>query len=135
MEQLTERGISRERLTEVLTASPAGDLYLQLAEGLTVRAAPGQQTVLPDLLVFVPPYAGALDLLRPRPLLPIIPGKLHGEPHVVDTRFASATLDALEVGGYTTRQIRRMYPDVSSDALDQALDLERSLRAGVTWVA
>ncbi len=135
MVQLTEQGVSRERLTEVLAATSAGNLYLHGAEGLTVRAAPGQQSVIPDLLVFVRPYAGAPDLLRPRPLLRIIPGKLHGEPHVVDTRIASATLDALQAAGYTTEQIRRMYPDVSQEALDQALDLERSLRTVATRAA
>jgi uncharacterized protein (DUF433 family) len=129
VEQLVEQGIPRERLSQLLLASPAGELYLRLPDGPTVRASPGQQAVLPDLLVLVGPYARGPHLLCPRPLLRIIPGKLHGEPHVVDTRIGSATLYALDEAGYTPEQVRRMYPDVSPEALDQALDLERSLRA------
>ena len=129
VEQLAQRGIPRERLAEVLTASRSGALFLQLPEAPAVRAQPGQQGALPDLLDFVSPYAGAPDLLQPRPLLRIIPGKLHGEPHVLDTRISSATLYALEEAGYTAEQVGQMYPDVSPEALAQALDLERSLQA------
>lgn len=128
VEQLAERGIPHDRLSGLVSASPAGELYLQFPDGVTVRAVWGQQAALPDLLSLVRPYNGGPNLLRPRPLLRIIPGKLHGEPHVVDTRISSATLYAFEEAGYTTEQVQRMYPDVSPEALDQALDLERSLR-------
>jgi uncharacterized protein (DUF433 family) len=128
LDELAKRGIPRERLIDVLAASQTGDLLVRVTGEQTVKAAPGRQLPIPDLLVFVRPYAGAPNLLQPRPLLRIIPGKLHGEPHVVGTRIGSATLYALEEAGYTIEQVRRMYPDVSAEALDQALNLEHSLR-------
>src|SRR5688572_30799038 len=58
------------------------------------RVRPLPERALTDKLAsetcftLVSPYLGqGPDLLDPRPLLRIIPGKLHGEPHVVDTRI------------------------------------------------
>jgi DNA-binding transcriptional MerR regulator/uncharacterized protein (DUF433 family) len=127
--ELDHKGITRDRLHEVVVVSQAGDLFLELPGAPLTRATPDRQTAMRDVLLPVRPYHGAPDLLEPRPLLRIIPGKLHGEPHLVDTRISSLTVYALHVAGYTLAQIRTMYPEAPADGLDQAIDLERSLEA------
>ena len=78
-------------------------------------------------LVLVARYRTGPNLLEPRSLLRIIPGKLHGEPHLLGTRITSATVYTLHKGGYRTEQIRAMYPEASPHALRQAIHLEQSL--------
>ncbi len=73
------------------------------------------------------PYNDAPHLLEPRPLLRIRPGKLHGEPHVVETRIPTATLYELHHLGYGDDAIHGMYPAASLEAVRQAIELERSL--------
>ncbi len=127
LEQLEDAGYSRDDLSHILVVSDAdGELYLQLP-GMSVRAIPGGQGALPDVLNLVAPYKNAPDLLQPRPLLRIIPGKLHGEPHIVGTRIPSLTISALDQAGYDVEQIRAMYPDATPEALREAIDFERSL--------
>ena len=127
LELLEREGYSREDLTHILAVSGTdGKLYLQLPE-MSVRARPGGQGALPEVLNLVQPYKSAPDLLRPRPLLRIIPGKLHGEPHIVDTRIPSLTISALDQAGYTLEQIGTMYPDAPPEALSEAIEFERSL--------
>ncbi len=79
------------------------------------------------MLDLVAPYHNGPDLLEPRPHLRIIPGKLHGEPHLLGTRIASATIYTLHTSGYGAEQIRVMYPEAAPHALRQAIDLEQSL--------
>ncbi len=67
------------------------------------------------------------DLLRPRPLLRIVPGKLGGSPHVLHTRLESQALGALAESGLPEAKIYRLYPGVDPEAIDDALDLERQL--------
>jgi uncharacterized protein (DUF433 family) len=67
------------------------------------------------------------DLLRPRPLLRIVPGKLGGSPHVLHTRLESQALGALAESGLPEAKIYRLYPSVEQKAIDDALDLERQL--------
>jgi uncharacterized protein (DUF433 family) len=67
------------------------------------------------------------DLSVPRPLLRIVPGKLAGSPHVVDTRIETRALAALAARGFSTDKIRSLYPSLERAAIDQALDLERAL--------
>lgn len=85
-----------------------------------------------DLLSVTDPfvtYEGSRgpDLHSPRPRLRIVPGKLGGSPHVAHTRLESQALGALEAGGLGTAKIYRLYPNVESQAIDDALDLERQL--------
>lgn len=67
------------------------------------------------------------DLIRPRPRLRIIPGKLGGSPHVEHTRLESQALGALAVSGLPTAKIYQLYPSVKREAIDDALALERQL--------
>lgn len=125
--EIEHSGYSREDLSHILAISADdGKLYLQLP-GKTVRANPGRQIALEQTLDLVAPYKNGPDLLHPRPLLRIVPGKLHGEPHIVDTRIPSLTIGTLGKAGYTIEQIGLMYPDASVAALQEAIDFERSL--------
>ena len=80
-----------------------------------------------ETLHLVAPYKQAPDLLQPRPLLRIIPGKLHGEPHISGTRIPTRTIGALHRASYSLQQIQTMYPDATSAALNEAIEFERSL--------
>ena len=127
LKELESVGYTRDALTHILAISGGdGKLYLQLP-GKIVRAYSGGQLAIADTLNLVAPYRNGPDLLRPRPLLRIIPGKLHGEPHIINTRIPSLTIAALDSAGYTVAQIHSMYPDATIDALHVAIDFERSL--------
>jgi uncharacterized protein (DUF433 family) len=56
-----------------------------------------------------------------------VPGKLGGSPHVVHTRVESQALGSLAASGLESAKIYRLYPDVTTKAIDDALDLERQL--------
>jgi uncharacterized protein (DUF433 family) len=71
------------------------------------------------------------SLIRPRPLLRIIPGKLAGEPHVVNTRLSSATIDGLLGRGYTSAEVLAFYPFLTTTAIEQSTSLEEQLRANL----
>ena len=126
LQELDRQGLPRERLQELVLVSPGGELFFK-GDRRAVRATPGLQAGWPDMLDLVAPYYNGPDLLEPRPHLRIIPGKLHGEPHLLGTRITSATVYTLHKGGYGTEQIRAMYPEAAPHALRQAIDLEQSL--------
>lgn len=71
------------------------------------------------------------DLARPRPRLRIIPGKLAGEPHVVDTRLSTTIIDALLQRGYATDDVIDFYPFLTRADVDDARALEEQLRRNV----
>ncbi|MFN8511640.1 MAG: DUF433 domain-containing protein [Thermomicrobiales bacterium] len=125
--ELEHAGYLRDELARILAISGTdGKLYLQLPDR-TVQAQPGGQYLIEGMLPLVAPYRSAPDLLQPRPLLRIIPGKLHGEPHIVGTRIPSMTIGGLDDAGFDLEQIRAMYPDATPDALREAIAFERSL--------
>ena len=126
LQELDKQDLPRERLRQLVRVSPGGELFFE-DDGGVVRAAPGLQAGWLDMLDLVAPYHNGPDLLEPRPLLRIIPGKLQGEPHMLGTRIASATVYTLHKGGYGTEQIMAMYPEAAPHALRQAIDLEQSL--------
>jgi uncharacterized protein (DUF433 family) len=90
------------------------------------RVANGQ-LLLPEFAIR--PYGSGPDLLYPRPNVRILPGKLSGEPHVEGTRILTSNLFALQSLGYSSQQIQEMYPAATLGAIEQALDLEKSLAA------
>jgi uncharacterized protein (DUF433 family) len=75
------------------------------------------------------------DLHAPRPTLRIVPGKLGGSPHVVHTRLESQAVAALDTRGLPVSKIYCLYPDVSHEAIDEALDLEAQLRRNLQPIA
>lgn len=94
----------------------------------------GQQRQVPTLDVLneyrVDEERGIIgpNLLRPRPLLRIVPGKLAGEPHVKDTRVETSMLDGLVERGYGPADIVGMYPFLTEEAVLEARSLEQQLR-------
>jgi uncharacterized protein (DUF433 family)/DNA-binding transcriptional MerR regulator len=126
LEELDRQGLSPADLHNLVAQSRDGDLFITVGER-AVRVDSTRQMALPGVLPLVHPYRGGPDLLEPRPLLRIIPGKLHGEPHLVDTRIPSATIYALYQEGYELEKIAAMYPEVPREALEQSIDLESSL--------
>jgi uncharacterized protein (DUF433 family) len=111
-----------------LLVGPNGSLYAEGADGVARPLAGGQPALSATFLRPIAPYGLAgPDLLEPRPLLRIVPGKIHGEPHVADTRVPTAALHALVSQGFADSQIAAMYPGLGLEAIRQALDLERSL--------
>ena len=128
IDQIDHRGFSRADLHNLVVRTHAGVLYLNVDEQL-IRADRGGQLAMPDALAVVYPYKAGPDLLQPRPLLRIIPGKLHGEPHLLDTRIPSATIYSLHSDGFLLPRIHDMYPEANVEALKQAIDLEESLQS------
>lgn len=126
LRELDKQDLPRERLRQLVRVSPGGELFFEDDE-MVMRATPGLQAGWSEMLDLVAPYHNGPDLLEPRPLLRIIPGKLHGEPHLLGTRITSATIYTLHNSGYGTEQISAMYPEASPHALRQAIDLEQSL--------
>ncbi|MBM2812726.1 MAG: hypothetical protein HW416_3485, partial [Chloroflexi bacterium] len=126
LNQLGLRGVSREQLSRVVAVSRAGQLYIDLDAG-PFRADAGAQGVSEEVLPLVRPYGAGPDLFEPRPRLRIIPGKLQGEPHLLGTRIASATIYGLRAAEYSEYQILYLYPEATGEAVRDAIDLERSL--------
>ena len=74
------------------------------------------------------PYDGGLrgpDLVKPRPHLRIIPGKLAGEPHVANTRLTSAALARPSLQRASTTHVSPSLYEVDVSVVEEAVDLER----------
>jgi DNA-binding transcriptional MerR regulator/uncharacterized protein (DUF433 family) len=69
----------------------------------------------------------APDLVRPRPTLRIIPGKLSSEPHVNGTRLGTQMIDALHRRGIGRSQIIDLYSFLTPLNVDEAISLEEQL--------
>jgi uncharacterized protein (DUF433 family) len=69
----------------------------------------------------------APDLVRPRPTLRIIPGKLSGEPHVIETRITTSVLSALTARGFGRELIIDLFPVLAPENVMEAVDLEEQL--------
>lgn len=113
-----------------LVVDRTGRLYLRDADAIRDLAG---RYLLPTVLHPLRPFDGewgrAPDLVRPRPRLRIIPGKVSGEPHLAGTRVTSSALAALHLRGFEVREISEMYPDEDPGAIGEAIDLEQSLAA------
>lgn len=105
-----------------------GHVVVGQAGELTEPAGQGRLDVL-DLTSPVQLEEGILgpDLVRPRPRLRIIPGKLAGSPHLERTRLETQALAALARRGVDRQGIYHLYPRFDVDAIDQALGLEEQL--------
>jgi uncharacterized protein (DUF433 family) len=67
------------------------------------------------------------DLVRPRPELRIVPGKLSGSPHVAGTRVETTALAALANDGLDTARIIQLYPYLNEAQVSDAIALEQDL--------
>jgi uncharacterized protein (DUF433 family)/DNA-binding transcriptional MerR regulator len=66
-------------------------------------------------------------LFEPRPSLRIIPGKLSGEPHADGTRIPSRMVWSLKRQGLGAADIIELYPRLTQENIDMAIDLENEL--------
>jgi uncharacterized protein (DUF433 family) len=67
------------------------------------------------------------DLLRPRPHLRIVPGKLSGEPHLTGSRLTTRSIAALAARGLGSEAIHNLFLDQTRAAITEAIDLEHQL--------
>ncbi len=105
------------------------DGKLAWSEGGATMLLKTGQGMLEQLAALVRANEIGPDLIKPRPGLRILPGKLSGEPHVAGTRILTAGLLALARRGYTFEEIRACYPELTEPAVSEALDFEQSLAA------
>jgi uncharacterized protein (DUF433 family) len=118
--------------TARILVSPDGHVFVKTPDGTVLDGSRHGQTVLDLIGTFVTPGASGIlgpDLRKPRPDLRILPKKLAGSPHIVDTRVETSALAALNRRGFETPQIVALYSYLSRDAIEQAVDLEKQLRA------
>ncbi len=107
----------------------SGTIYVNRPEGLATTAG---QLAYGDVLDLIAPFATAEgtsgpDLVKPRPDLRIVPGKVSGSPHIADTRLETRALAALTADGFDLAAIHSLYPYVAIEHIEQALDLEAQL--------
>lgn len=118
----------------VLNVDSAGKPYIRVEDMLARPLRSGDlQTASGELMVdLLSEYETGHGLrgphlLRPRPNLRIIPGKLGGEPHIQDTRIETRIITALIRRGYETSRVLEFYPFLDATSLEQAVDLEDQL--------
>ncbi len=110
--------------TSTVAVTRAGEVII-CRQGVVPHDSQGQQ--LTDYVDLIQPEAGRIHLLRPRKTIRIVPGKLSGAPHVQETRVETEALHALKVSGYDSTSIRALYPYLSIEAVEEAIDLEEEL--------
>lgn len=67
------------------------------------------------------------DLSAPRPHLRIVPRKLSGAPHVLDTRVETQAIQALATRGYPLEKILDMYSFLTAVQVRESIELEDQL--------
>lgn len=108
-----------------------GKIFISEADAIS---DPDGQIAAGELLDLLGPFSGdsstiGPDLIRPRPLLRIVPGKCSGEPHLSGSRLTTRTIAALADRGYEPGKIIALYPGEPLQAIEEAIDLERALSA------
>jgi len=124
-----------------LYADRSGMVYVE-RDGVLVEAGHDfSQRVAGDLLIdLLETFRSESEivgpnLMKPRPGLRIIPGKLAGEPHVEGTRIETRVLAALRRRGLEPDTIVDFYPGLTRLAVDQSLDLEKQLDKNIAVAA
>ena len=69
------------------------------------------------------------DLVRPRPRIRIVPGKVSGEPHLVGSRITTKSVAAVYRRFGDLRRVAALYPQATPETIEQAIDLETALAA------
>jgi uncharacterized protein (DUF433 family) len=116
--------------SSALVVNAEGKVYIEAREGLTSVAG---EFAHRDLLLPIAPFtlherSAGPDLMHPRPTLRIIPGKLGGSPHVVDTRIETRALSSLHDSGMSIERIAALYPNLQRTEIEEAVDLEEQLK-------
>ena len=92
----------------------------------------GQMSLVPMLDLLGPFGTGnrnGPDLIRPRPGIRIVPGKVSGEPHLVGSRITTKSVAALYRRFGDLTPVAALYPEASPETIAQAIDLENTLAA------
>jgi uncharacterized protein (DUF433 family) len=91
-----------------------------------------REGVLDETLDLLGPFeadgARGPDLVRPRPHLRIVPGKVSGEPHLNHSRITTQAVSALYDRFRDLDRVVSFYPDVAPEAISEAIDLEHQLQ-------
>lgn len=69
------------------------------------------------------------DLVRPRPHLRIIPGRVSGEPHLAGSRITTQVAAALHRNIKDVKKIAALYPGFDASIFEEAIEFEYSLAA------
>jgi uncharacterized protein (DUF433 family) len=109
-----------------LVIDAEGEFFVPLAKGVAQRLAHLEGLNLIEVWDGGDGVVGP-HLLEPRPNLRIIPGKLSGEPHVVDTRIPTKMISSLQRRGLPEAAIIDLYPRLDSRSVQDALALEVQL--------
>jgi uncharacterized protein (DUF433 family) len=113
-----------------LVVTRQGEIIVVAGDAMSTSRGQG---VFPESLDILGPFDvdgdWGPDLRRPMPHLRIVPGKVSGEPHLVHSRLTTQAVAALAGRGFTTADIRRLYPSEDPEGLSEAVELERRLAA------
>jgi uncharacterized protein (DUF433 family) len=113
-----------------VSVDPAGRIYVLTPDGGPENTA-GMRPLDPDIFDLIAPFntpaARGPDLVKPRPHLRIVPGKLSGSPHIAHTRIETIAIVTLADRGFDSQKLERLYPSARAVALVEAVDLERQL--------
>ena len=97
-----------------------------------VSRVDGQQP-LAGMLDLLGPFEGdgrrGPDLVRPRPNLRIIPGRVSGEPHLAGSRITTQVAAALHRNIADVEKIAALYPGFNVGIFEEAIEFEFSLAA------
>lgn len=100
----------------------------------------GGQVLLSEALDLIAPFDAVEgghgpNLVAPGVFVRIRPRRLSGAPYVLGTRIMTEALYALALRGFTAAQIARLYPEVSEEAIDDAIRVERQLARNLNRAA
>jgi uncharacterized protein (DUF433 family) len=111
-----------------------GEVFVPLGRGLAQMLAHLEGVDLVDVWQGRRGVLGP-NLFEPGPTLRIIPGKLSGEPHVVDTRIPTKMLSSLRTRGMEVDSIIELYPRLTRQNVEEAVALEVQLEHNLRAVA
>lgn len=112
-----------------LRVDHSGKIWLQ-ADGVVSTKG---HYALPETLDLLGPFEFGQqrgpDLIRPRPHLRIIPGKMSGEPHLAGSRITTQVAAALHERIPDVAQVAHLYGELDVGMFEEAIEFERSLAA------
>ena len=136
LSSLERRGIdiwddSGEQPDSPLRVDLKGSIFV-LEDRLTRRER-DNQLVLHSILDLLGPFTfsrqSGPDLIRPRPHLRIIPGKVSGEPHLADSRITTQVAASLCEQIQDFDKVAGLYPGFHAYHFEEAFEFEHSLAA------
>ena len=130
--ELNERGLdlwddSDDNLSSPFRVDISGKIWLDV-EGVSIHdgqvAPPGSLDLLGS---FDCAERRGPNLIRPRPDLRIVPGRLSGEPHLANSRITTLSAAALYRNLGDIDAVAELYPGIDVEAFEDAVQFELSL--------